>query len=366
MPIKDPLVEKTSDEDLSPRFSGSSSLTLEDLNRRQPLHKETHWVCLTQNSSGEWIPKGSYNTQEFQSQIRKGAFKVTDYCWRPGWKDWKSIFDEPTFYTGRKPPLTGVEFKKERLFDPIHIPSVEKIQGQINPEVEFLDFKEEERLQEEDQILKNFNDLNQLDLDFKVQSSWPEPLTPRQYKGDKYKKGSKNKSLMLDPWEPRIQEVPFVDPDPLDEGRSQIDSLYKNSNLDESPFERPSEELLENSKKSSGFYYKVMFITFMGLILGGGGLVFMSPLGEKLKDPKIWNWIVGSSIPLQFSYLVIGEYSMAQPQYLFIQTDLKKGRSIRVRFFDFQRQLIKTKKGNSGLKVSSTGRGNYSSSSLPL
>ena len=326
---------------------------------RKALYKESHWVALVENSEGQWITKGPYTTQEFQSQIRHRALNVTDYCWRPGWKSWKNIFNEPVFYVSRKPPIKGVEFKRERLFDPLDIPSVEKIQGRINPEVEPLDFEDGHRLQEEDKVLKDFNDFSKLDIDFKVQSSGSEPITPHQYKGEKYKnKKAKNTSLMLHPWEPKVQDTPFVDPS--DEGRSQIDSLYSNPELQQEPLkttspEDPSPKV--STKKPLGLFHKTMSVMFFLISLWGGGLVLTSFFGEQVKDREIWHWLLRGSAPLNFSYLTIGNYSAAQPQYLFVKTDLKEGLPLRVRFFDSQGQLIKTKKGNAGLRIPSKGRG---------
>src|SRR5690606_26834444 len=79
--------------------------------------KETQWVTLSQNSSGDWTPSGPFKSFEVRQKMEAGLLKPTDYCWQSGWSDWKRIFDEPSFYYSRKPPIEIPTVKKESSID---------------------------------------------------------------------------------------------------------------------------------------------------------------------------------------------------------------------------------------------------------
>lgn len=265
--------------------------------------RDADWVALTQDAQGGWVPKGPYSTDEIKKLMQKGSIKPTDYCWKQGWKDWRRIYEESSFYHSRKPPIEIKTVKKESI-----------------------EFAPEKTTQYRAEIA--------------------ETISPQQ---EEKKIKPKKSSSMLEPWE-SVKGLDFTD--------AQEDGL---SLLGESA---PPEELSPDSLKKVvavdedlDTEIKPAFWKRRSTHLLMAGLLVIALVLDFQFDGRIKSWWVGPQVDLVVSYITVQDYSLETPRHLMVRTDLKKGQRLVVRLLDIDEKPIFTLKGGAGLIIPSKGTG---------
>lgn len=265
--------------------------------------KDIQWVTLSQNSSGDWSPSGPFKSFEVRQKMEAGLLKPTDYCWQSGWSDWKRIFDEPSFYHSRKPP--------------IEIPTVKK-----ESSIEY-DFK-----------------------DYETLSARSEVATKIQVGNVKQKKLTKNNS-MLEPWEtPATKATNSLNEEELSKLNAEVPSELSSESLKTLQSDR------EETKATKTPLWKTK-----KAIIGGFLVLVLALVLDLVYQGQIYQMLIPAEPNLSVSYIMVEDYNALHPRHLISRTDLKKGNELTIRLLDINEKPIKTIKGGDGLKIPSKGTG---------
>lgn len=262
-----------------------------------PKEGEIQWVTLSQNSKGDWTPSGPFKAYEVRHKMEAGLLKPTDYCWQTGWADWKRIYDEPSFYHSRKPP--------------IEIPTVKKENA--------IEFKEVETL------------------------SARSEMAERIQVGVNKKKSSSN---MLEPWENAQRQAGENNEDPATLLNSDIPAELSSESLKTMQSDR--EAVVETKKP----LWKNKFVIAIAMVALTAALVL-----DVVYEGLIYQAFAPVPTELSVSYIMVEDYNPTSPKHLMARTDLKKGQKLTIRVLDSNEKPLKTLKGGDGLKIPSKGTG---------
>lgn len=266
-------------------------------------NRDVDWVALVQDADGGWVPKGPYATDEVKALMKSGLLKPTDYCWKQGWKDWRRIYEESSFYHSRKPPIEIKTVKKETI--------------------EFIEQKP-----------------------IKYRAEIAQPLKPQS---EAPQTSKKSKSAMLEPWE-SIRGLDFTE--------DRTSSTVLNEEALPSELAPDSLKSMHVSVEDSGepeakrslwkrksTYVFVAFALALALIM------------DFKYEGLIKQWVRGTETQLKVSYITVQDYSLETPRHLIVRTDLKQGEKLVVRLLTPDEKPVFTLKGGAGLIIPSKGNG---------
>ncbi|MCO5114069.1 MAG: DUF4339 domain-containing protein [Bdellovibrionaceae bacterium] len=276
--------------------------TLKGFGKGKDADRDIDWVALVQDPEGGWIPKGPYSTTEVCALMKQGALKPTDYCWRQGWKDWRRIYEESSFYHSRKPPIDIKTVKKETI--------------------EFIEEKPVKYRAEIAETLK------------------PQTAAPPTRK--------KNKDQMLEPWE-SVRGLDFIE-DPKD---ALLGDSAPPAELAPDSLKRTRvsvEEDIEVQPQTSLLQRRSTYV-LLGLALS------LALILDFKYNGLIKQWMLGPEMNLKVSYITVQDYSLETPRHLMVRTDLKVKEKLVVRLLDMDEKPIFTIKGGAGLIIPSKGSG---------
>lgn len=267
--------------------------------------REVQWVTLSQNKQGQWTPQGPFSSSEVKMRMQKGIVKPADYCWQEGWKDWVRIYDEPSFYHSRKPPIEIKTVKKETA----------------------IQFHEPQKTQ--------------------VRFELAEPLTAKKNPHSEEPQKASAKP-MLEPWE-NAKALDFLESTPPSETLN--DTTPEELSAESlKVIQVPVEEKINTSSGKAKRFKRITLVAtsllFVALVLD---FVFNGQVSQMVKTPD--------APIMAVSYISVQDYSLDTPRHLIARTDLKKGQKLVVRLLNMEEKPIQTIKGGAGLLIPSKGTG---------